>query len=134
VIVTDKRAELVFHVSDESGQSTSNYVVVVYPVEKTRWSMFSRYFVGPIVASVASAGTNVGILASPATTPARESMSALRPGDYYVVAVDDIEPEDYRDPVVLERLRSNAVRVTVTEDTVEVSLRRISFANAVASK
>lgn len=139
VIVTDKRSELVFHVTDDSGQSTPDYVAIVYPVEKARWPMFARYFVGPLVDLMTSAQnrptvTNTAIVPSAASTPRRESMSALRPGDYYVVAVDDMEPEDYRDPVVLERLRSSAVRVTMTDGTVDVSLRRISFAKAVASR
>ncbi len=42
-------------------------------------------------------------------------MSGLRPGEYYVVAVDDMEQEDWRDPVVLDRLRSSGLRVTVSE-------------------
>jgi len=139
VIVTDKRSELVFHVTDDSGQSTPDYVVAVYPVENARWPMFSRYFVGPIVTSITSTqgrptATNTAIVPSAASTPRRESMSGLRPGDYYVVAVDDMEQEDYRDPVVLEKLRSSAVRVTMADGTVDVSLRRISFATAIATR
>jgi hypothetical protein len=62
-------------------------------------------------------------------------MTGLRPGEYYVVAVDDLEQEDSRDPVVLDRLRSSAVRVTVPEGaTADVPLRRISFANAIATR
>ena len=62
-------------------------------------------------------------------------MSGLRPGDYYVVAVDDLEPEDYRDPMVLDRLRSSGVRVTIGEGSnAEVALRRVSFANVMATR
>jgi hypothetical protein len=62
-------------------------------------------------------------------------LSGLRPGDYYVVAVDDMEPEDPRDVAVLNRLRSSAAHVAVTEGaTVEVSLRRLSFADVMRQK
>ena len=58
-----------------------------------------------------------------------QMLPALRAGDYYVVAVDDLEYDDIRDPAVLERLRSSATRVTVSEGaTVDVSLRRANFA------
>ena len=59
-----------------------------------------------------------------------QTLSGLRAGEYYVVAVDDLESDDVRDPVVLDKLRSSATRVTVGEGaTVEVSLRRGSFAD-----
>ncbi len=139
VIVTDKRPEVVFHVTDESGQATRDYVAVVYPVEKTRWAMNSRIFVPPPIAAMMSAQggpaiTTAAVVPSAALAPRRESMPALRPGDYYVVAVDDMEQEDYRDSIVLERLRSSAVRVTLADGATDVSLRRVNFANAMANR
>lgn len=57
------------------------------------------------------------------------------PGEYYVVAVDDLEPDDYRDPGVLDRLRSSATRVTIPDgSTVDVPLRRASFAGIMATR
>jgi hypothetical protein len=65
----------------------------------------------------------------------REAMTGLRPGEYYVVAVDDLEPDDYRDPAVLDRLRSSAMRVTIPDgSTVDVPLRRASFADIMATR
>src|SRR5262249_45943455 len=132
VIVTDKRSNLVFRVSDENGQTTRDYVIVVYPIDKARWMTGSRIFVGPSELTMAmmmrpsQAAMTPG---QPLPAPRREAMSGLSPGEYYVVAVDDMEPEDQRDPVVLERLRSSSVRVTLSEgaDT-ELPLRRVSFA------
>ena len=58
-----------------------------------------------------------------------QTLSGLRPGDYYVVAIDDMEPDDVRDPSVLDRLRSGALRVTLSEGAaLDVSLRRLNFA------
>lgn len=136
VVVTDKRSGLVFHVSDENGQTTRDYVAVVYPIEKSKWVSGSRFFVGPSDLTIAMMRPPQAALApgAPATPPRRETMSGLPPGDYYVVAVDDLEPEDPRDPVVLERLRSSGVRVTVSEGETEVPLRRVNFAEVMARR
>jgi hypothetical protein len=62
-------------------------------------------------------------------------MAGLRPGEYDVVAVGDLEPDDYRDAAVLERLRSNAMRVTVPEgSTVDIPVRRASFAGIMPTR
>jgi Carboxypeptidase regulatory-like domain len=137
VIVTDKRSNLVFRVSDENGQATRDYVVVVYPVDKPRWVTGSRVFTGPsdLTLAMMRPAEAANTPGAPVAPPRREAMSGLPPGDYYVVAVDDLEPEDPRDPVVLERLRSISARVTLSEgaDT-EVPLRRVSFAEAMSRR
>jgi Carboxypeptidase regulatory-like domain len=143
VIVTDKRSDMIFRVSDENGQTTRDYVILVYPVEKARWANGNgaRVFVGPseqMVAAMMMMRPAQGPNApgpSPATQARREAMSGLSLGEYYVVAVDDMEPDDSRDPVVLERLRSNGIRVTLAEgvDT-PVELRRVRFADVMAKR
>jgi carboxypeptidase family protein len=139
ILVTDKRSEMVFHVADESGQPTRDYVILAYPIQKSKWSTGGRTFVGPTVDPAMAMGR-----AASSTTPGptmgnmparREAMQMLRPGEYYVVAVDDMEPEDPRDPAVLDRLRSSAVRVNIPEGaSVDVPLRRISFAAAISNR
>jgi hypothetical protein len=52
-------------------------------------------------------------------------------GDYYAIAVDDMDPEDTQDPAVLEKLIPSAVRFTMTESPVEVPLRKVTFAEVV---
>jgi hypothetical protein len=141
VIVTDKRSEMLFHVSDESGQPTREYVVLAYPVQRSKWTTGARYFLPPPLEAMASAMSGRGATSStpgPTTMnpPARrEAMGGLRSGDYYVVAVDDMEQDDARDPTVLDRLRSSAVRVTVPEGaTADVPLQRINFAAAMSKR
>jgi hypothetical protein len=49
----------------------------------------------------------------------------LPAGDYYLIAVDDIEYNATRDPAVLEKLARKATRVTIPErDLIEVPLQR----------
>jgi len=56
----------------------------------------------------------------------------LPPGDYFVIAIDDIEVEDSQDPAILERLTSSAIRVTLTDEApIEVPLRRFNLADVV---
>ena len=58
----------------------------------------------------------------------KESIFGLAPGDYFVVAVDDLEVEAARDPDTLEQLSRGATRVTIADgDPVEINLRRIKL-------
>ena len=46
-----------------------------------------------------------------------------------------MEQEDSRDPVVLDRLRSSALRVTLSESgDSQVALRRIKFADVITKR
>ncbi len=135
VIVTDKRSEISVRVADENGQSTREYVALLYPVDKTQWSQAVRTLVGPPVASAPPASRApivTGSAPGPMMIPPvrREVFEAVRSGEYYAVAVDDMEFDDTRDPVVLERLTSSGLRVTVTEGAnQEIPLRRVKMAD-----
>jgi hypothetical protein len=54
----------------------------------------------------------------------REMIAGLTPGDYYAIALDDIDADAARDPAVLERLASSASRVTVSEGPTDLILIR----------
>jgi len=130
VLVTDRQSSMTFQVSDENGQATRDYVIVAYPVEKERWTNGARTYMPPIIANPDAVRSPTN-LPGPATPPPQRppSLAGLRGGEYYVVAVDDLEYEDTRDPGVLDQLRSGATRVTVPEGaTVAVPLRRANFA------
>jgi Carboxypeptidase regulatory-like domain len=140
LIFTDKRTELTFQVSDERGQATRDYVAIVFPVDKARWTGSPRYLrtYAPVPQEImASRMATLGSAAS--TLPAnmleqmrREILLGLPAGDYYVVAVDDIEPEASRDPRVLEQLMSSASRVTVSDDAPnQMVLRRFKLSEVV---
>ena len=68
--------------------------------------------------------TWLGVMGGP------ERFVGLPPGEYYVIAVDDMESRIHRIPGVLERLTSSAIRVTLTDEApIEVPLRRFTFAD-----
>jgi hypothetical protein len=132
IVVTDKRSAMTFQVADDNGQSTRDYVVVAYPVDKERWANGARTYVPPVFTNPEGIRTTAVLPGGGAAVARPQTLSGLRPGDYYVIAVDDLESDDIRDPVVLDRLRGSATRVTVSEGaTVELSLRRASFADIV---
>ena len=59
-------------------------------------------------------------------------LAGMAAGEYYVIALDDIDPEDMLDPEVLERLAASSVRFTVSFDLpVEVPVRRVTLADII---
>jgi hypothetical protein len=145
VVVTDRRTRLELRVSDETGQQTRDYVAIVFPVEKQRWttsnSRYIRTFVstappavgtsrGPVVISTRLEVTAGFVPPSGSfQIGAVGGLSGLPAGEYYVIAIDDIDTEDSRDPGVLERLATSATRVIVAEEApTEVALRRLTLA------
>jgi len=128
VIVTDRRSSMTFQVADENGQPTREYVVVAYPTDKEHWTTGARTYMPPTMTSPDGMRTTASLPGGGSTVNRPQMMNGLRSGDYYVVAVDDLEYDDTHDPAVLDKLRSSATRITVAEGaTVELSLRRASF-------
>jgi hypothetical protein len=55
----------------------------------------------------------------------RELVAGMPAGDYYAIAVDDLDAEGFRDPEVLEQLSRGATRVTLADSVpAELTLRR----------
>jgi hypothetical protein len=134
VIVSNRRTDVTFQVADERGQPTREYVALVFAVDKSRWVDHSRYiraFVPqPSGVDVSSNATGTSALAeAPTAAPARrDSLVGLPTGDYYVVALDDLESEAVDDPVLLDHLSHAATRIRLTDTTAtEVILRRLKL-------
>lgn len=129
VILTDRRTELAFQVVDERGRPTRDYVALVFPADKARWlegAWFVRTYVPQPLLDQVVGPSKSGTPAAPRVR--RDSVSGLPPGEYYAVAIDDIDPEDVRDPALLDRLAPDAVRVTLGDGAgLEVSLRRLTL-------
>src|SRR5205823_6170674 len=107
-----KQTDLTFHVTDAQGQPTSEYVALVFSVDPARWFENSRYiqaFVpGPRLDQVVSDVSEAAIPGAAPPAAARESVKGLPAGEYYVVALDDVETEAVHDPAVLESLTRGA--------------------------
>jgi hypothetical protein len=122
---TDKRSEVEFRVTDARGQPTREYVAVAFPADKERWTPwtpFARTFV-PVSNEMIEAAKLMGRPVPPRA--GRESL-VLAPGDYYIVAIDDVEREEFMAPAFLERLIQSAQRIAVAEGVnQEVDLRLV---------
>ena len=129
VVFTDRRAGVTFQVADEGGQTTRDYVALLFQVVKGQVHPSIRSLVPPTDEMIALSAAMYPSRPAP-TMARRESIAGLRPGEYYVIAIDDIGSEDARDPVVVARLIPSATRVTIGDmpDT-PVALRRQKLAD-----
>jgi hypothetical protein len=141
VIVSDKRTQMMLAVTDDTGQPTREYAALAFAVDKARWTQLDRYLrtavpppmsaVPPALLSPAQAASlNAGLIPPDSRTPGR--IIGLPTGEYFVIALDDIEEEASRDSAVLERLTQNATRVQLTDDApIEVPLRVFKLADII---
>ena len=122
--------------ADDRGQPTREYVALVFSVDKSRWvenSPYIRAFVpapprtdaaGDVTTPGAVRGTFAGAPTGRRVGP--DSVIGLPQGEYYVVALDDLESEAVDDPAQLESLSRLAKRITLTNKApVEASLPRV---------
>jgi len=147
VVMTDKRTELTFHVTDEHGTPTRDYVGLLFSADRAKWidntGRYVRTLVPPPdptpkpsrIAAPGAAGENLAFVSGGvpgsavslmSLTPMhRELVTGMPAGDYYAIAVDDLDAEGFRDPEVLEQLSRRATRVTLADNVpAELTLRR----------
>jgi carboxypeptidase family protein len=135
IVMTDRPTELTFHVTDNGGEPTRDYVGLVFAADKSRWTAdIAGLFVRPLVpprespssSSSATPGQGTQMDAVNPNRGGRDLMVGLPPGEYFAVAVDDLDTETFRDPEVLERLSRTATRVTLADGAhADVYLRRM---------
>ena len=64
-----------------------------------------------------------------------DTIMGMPAGEYYAVAIDDIDGESMRDPDVLDQLSRVATRVTLIEGSpAQLSLRRVKLASVVTPR
>jgi hypothetical protein len=98
VIFSDRVSTLSGTVRAEGDASPAGLTVVAFPSDEALWFPESRH-----------------IRTARADQAGSYRMAGLPPGDYFVAAVDDVEPGEWYDPAFLEQLKTGAVRVRVNE-------------------
>jgi len=98
VIFTDKISSLGGVVRDARGNGMGNVSVIAFPLDSRLWMPQSRQI---ITARTDSSGAY--------------RMSAVPPGDYLAVAVDDVEQGEWFDPEFLDQIKDDAIKVKVGE-------------------
>jgi hypothetical protein len=121
IVMTDRRSQVRVRVSEANGTRTGEYAAVAFPVQPERWRSPERY-ITPLPPSFLGKPDPSGTGGEPGRSL---PFIGLPSGDYYLIAVDDIEYKATRDPAILEKLARHATRVTVPErELIEVSLQR----------
>jgi hypothetical protein len=133
VIVTDKRSQVDVRVTGDDGQPTREYVALAFSVDKAKWTNTPARLVRTLVPRQQEKTTESSMSMSMSMGQSQqERFTGLPPGEYFVVAIDDMETEDLQDPGVLEKLAASATRVTVSDEApLEVPLRRLTMADIV---
>ena len=98
VIFTDKISGLSGTVRDARGTGAADITVIAFPSDEKLWLPQSRQIV---TARTDASGAY--------------KLTAMPPGDYLVVAVDDVEPGEWFDPAFLDQMKDRATTVKVSE-------------------
>jgi hypothetical protein len=98
LIFTDRIAALSGVVTDGAGQPAAALTVIAFPADQSQWHAYSRY-----------------IRTARSDQSGAYRLNALPPGEYLVVAVDDVEQGEWFDPAFLEQMRRHAEKVRLGE-------------------
>ena len=115
ITYTDRPSKVSGTVTDARGTPSATAVVLMFPVDRERWSGF---------------GTNPRMLrTAQAARDGAYTFPHVLPGEYYVVAVEPEDSDGWQDPVRLEALASLASRLSIgAEDsatTLDLRVRSI---------
>src|SRR5262245_27913108 len=112
VVISNAGAAISGHVTDASASPVSNYSVVVFSTDRTKWFVTSRFL----------------RLARP-TQDGSFEVTGLPPGEYYVAATDPVEGNDvsgdWLKSETLDQLSFRATRVTLTEKQQVMTVLRL---------
>jgi hypothetical protein len=108
VAFTDRPTEISGDLLDAAGHPASDYVIIVFPADKSFWGPQSRRTVS--------------------TRPASDGhfrIPNLPPGEYLIAAVNDVEQGQWFDPSFLAQLEPAARRVTLADGEKKVQSFKI---------
>jgi hypothetical protein len=98
VIFSDKISRISGTVRNSRGTGIAALTVIAFPTDDKLWLPQSRQ-----------------ILTSRTDQSGAYRLTAVPPGDYFVVAVEDVEQGEWFDPTFLEQIRDSAQKVTLGE-------------------
>jgi Carboxypeptidase regulatory-like domain len=105
--LTNKLTAISGGVTNSRGETAKDYTAIAFSQDKEKWTGAPRY---------QSTGRP--------DQEGRFKITGLPPGDYYLVAVDRVEPGQWADPEFLESIRTSAMSMSLAEgETKALTLR-----------
>jgi len=110
VELTNKVPDLSGQVTNSNGDAVLDYFAVAFPQDDQQWN-------APGIGRTAMGRPD---------DQGRFRFRSLRPGHYYIVAVEHVQTGEWMDPAWMESVRSRATRVTLNEgDTLVADLKLV---------
>jgi hypothetical protein len=107
VEITNRVTDLSGLVTTARGEAVKEYSVIVFPQDRDKWTPGSRY--------MRTGRPDQG---------GRFKLTGLPPGQYHILALDDVDTNEWNDPEFLDRVRSKATPVSINEgETKSVDLK-----------
>lgn len=98
VLLSDRPAQLTGTVHNTAGGAANEFTVILFSADQALWLPQSRRTFG----------------VRPSADGAF-SFRGLVPGDYFIAAIDDVEPNEWFDPALLQRLMATAMKLSIGE-------------------
>ncbi len=96
--MTNHQSDVSGLVTNARGDAVKDYSLIVFAQDRERWAPGSRY-----------------VRTGRPDQDGRFKITGLPAGQYYVIAVDYVEPGDATDPEFLERVRTKSMRFSLTD-------------------
>jgi hypothetical protein len=96
VTMTDRVTELSGTIYDQAGRPTPAFPIVVFPTDRGYWAPGSRR-----------------IQQARPASDGKFSLVGLPPGEYYLCAATDLDPNDLMDPLFLEQLIAGSFKIVI---------------------
>jgi protocatechuate 3,4-dioxygenase beta subunit len=104
---TDRTIELTGTLTDAAGKPAPEHFLIAFAADRNLWGVPRR------------------VTQARPSTDGRFTIRALRPGDYFLAAVTDLDPGAITDPELLEGLVASAIKITLAEGDKKVQDIRI---------
>ncbi len=105
--LTNRVTDLSGVVTNSKGEALKDYSVIIFAQDREKWMPGSRF-----------------LRSGRPDQDGRFKLSALPPGDYYVMALDYLDQDAWTEPEYLERVRNRATSVSINEgETKTVDLK-----------
>jgi len=98
ITLSDHPARLSGAVQNAAGGAPNEFTVILFAADRTFWSPRSRR-----------------IFAARPSADGAFTFDGLAPGDYLLAAIDDVEPGEWLDPALLQRLVPTAMKLSLAE-------------------